>query len=62
MPSHRNDTLLRGLLTTTSHASTLQVLDPEEEVALDEFAKLEEKLSKDKANERRRETTMGFSP
>lgn len=35
-----------------------QVLDPEEEVALDEFAKLERKLEKD----RKREAEMGFSP
>lgn len=39
-----------------------QVLDPEEEIALDEFAKLESKLNKDRDAERRRETSMGFSP
>ncbi|ETS65354.1 hypothetical protein PaG_00087 [Moesziomyces aphidis] len=34
-----------------------QVLDPEEEIALDEFAKLEQKLEKD----RKKERDMGFS-
>ncbi|SNX86453.1 related to NFU-1 protein (iron homeostasis) [Melanopsichium pennsylvanicum] len=34
-----------------------QVLDPEEEIALDEFAKLEQKLDKDRQKER----DMGFS-
>ncbi len=34
-----------------------QVLDPEEEIALDEFAKLEQKLEKD----RQKEKEMGFS-
>ncbi|CBQ69388.1 related to NFU-1 protein (iron homeostasis) [Sporisorium reilianum SRZ2] len=34
-----------------------QVLDPEEEIALDEFAKLEQKLEKDRQKER----DMGFS-
>ncbi|CAO1638059.1 unnamed protein product [Parajaminaea phylloscopi] len=38
-----------------------QVLDPEEEIALDEFAKLEQKLNKDKASERKREASLGFS-
>lgn len=38
-----------------------QILDPEEEVALDEFAKLEEKLNRDKEHERKREAAMGFS-
>lgn len=39
-----------------------QILDPEEEIALDEFAKLEQKLSRDKEAERKRESSMGFSP
>lgn len=43
-------------------SSVEEVLDPEDEISLDEFAKLESKLEKDKASERKRETSMGFSP
>lgn len=44
---------------STSHL--FQVLDVEEEIALDEFSKLEQKLNRDKESERKRESSMGFS-
>lgn len=46
---------------TTSSPLHLQVLDVEEEIALDEFSKLEQKLNRDKESERKRESSMGFS-